>query len=340
MGSWNIIGHEWAIDLLQRSIAAGRPAHAYLMSGPPGVGKTTLALRLAQALNCDTGAASPCGSCRTCRRIERGNHPDVRRAGLDTQAAGKKAEEAARQKALSIDTIRAFQGDIALRPYEGRRRVFILHDAETLSDQAANALLKTLEEPPPFATLVLVAQGGGELLPTVVSRCQVLKLRPLPRATVAAALQERYNLSSEDAAVLAAWSGGRIGWAFEMAESQELLQQRRDQIDELLALQQQPLIDRLRWAEERSKEYRAGQQTTVFRWLDLWSGWWRDAILVAAGCSNDIVNLDRLADLQAIAAPLPARHAFLRRIDQAAQQLRENVNPQLVLESLVLHLPD
>src|SRR5687768_12262095 len=121
--NWNIIGHEWAVDFLRRSIAGGHGAHAYLLSGPEGVGKSLLALRLAQVLNCETSADDPCLICRACKRIERGNHPDVRVAGMASQAAGLKADEALRQKELKIDTVREWQADIHLRPYEGRRRV-------------------------------------------------------------------------------------------------------------------------------------------------------------------------------------------------------------------------
>src|SRR6185436_9701255 len=192
---WNIIGHTWAVDFLRRSIAGGHVGHAYLLSGPAGVGKSLLALRLAQALNCERGDPDPCLACRACKRIERGNHPDVRVAGMASQAAALKPDEAARQKDLKIDTVRDWQSDINLRPYEGRRRVFVLHDAEKLTDAAANAMLKTLEEPPPYATIVLVANTAGDLLPTIVSRCQPIKLRPAPRATVAAALRERFNLA-------------------------------------------------------------------------------------------------------------------------------------------------
>ncbi|NJP06708.1 MAG: hypothetical protein HC837_14370 [Chloroflexaceae bacterium] len=155
--NWDMIGHAWAVASLQHSIAHQQTAHAYLFTGPEGVGKARLALRLAQVLNCEQQQEQPCLVCSTCRRIEHGNHPDVRIASMTTQGQAVKAEDAARQKELKIDTVRAWQRDIALRPYEGRRRVFVLHDAERLSIEASNALLKTLEEPPPFATIILVA---------------------------------------------------------------------------------------------------------------------------------------------------------------------------------------
>ncbi|GAB4194363.1 MAG: DNA polymerase III subunit delta' [Roseiflexaceae bacterium] len=339
--NWDIVGHEWAVDYLRRSISGGRAAHAYLISGPAGIGKALLALRLAQVLNCETGGTDPCLTCRTCKRIARGNHPDVRIAGMATQGAGLKAEDAARQKDLKIDTVRTWQSDITLKPFEGRRRVFILHDAERLNEAAANAMLKTLEEPPPYATLILVANTSGDLLPTIVSRCQPLKLRPVPRAQIAEALRQRHRLQAADADLLAAWSGGLVGWAFRMVGAPEELEQRQAQLDALVELTAKGLGEGFRWAEERAKEYRGGEQETVFAMLELWQSWWRDIMLVAAGCPEQITHIDRHDDLRQAAARyrLADVHAFVARLDAAARQLRENVNPQLALENVLLHLP-
>jgi len=337
--SWGIIGHEWAVEQLGRSIRAGSDAHAYLLAGPAGVGKALIALRLAQALNCETSPGDPCQTCRSCRRIARGNHPDVRVAGMETQAAGLKADEAARQKELKIGTVREWQRDIALKPYEGRRRALILHDAERLNEEASNAMLKTLEEPPPFATLVLVA-NSSDLLPTIVSRCRVLRLRPLPRRRVAEALAAR-GLAPEDANLLAAWSGGRIGWALGMVERPDDLAQRQEQLDALITMAGENRAAAFRWAEQRAKEFRGGEQEAVFTWLELWQGWWRDVLLTAAGCPEGVVNVDRRPDLERAARSysLPQIYAFASRVGTAAQQLRENGNPQLVLENVLLHLP-
>lgn len=338
--NWNIIGHEWAVDYLRRSIANHTLAHAYLISGPSSVGKALLALRIAQALNCAQDDHPPCLRCSACKRIEHGNHPDVRIASMATQAAGLKTSEATRQKDLKIGTIREWQRDIALRPYEGRRRIFILHDAERLNEEASNAMLKTLEEPPPFATLLLVA-NSADLLPTVVSRCQIIRLRPLPRQQVAQALVERTGLAPDQAILLAAWSAGRIGWALHMATHPDELQSRQEQLDALLALHTQPRSAAFRWAEERGKEYRGGEQTAVFDWIELWQGWWRDVLLTSAGCPEGITHIDRDADLKRAAGryALAEIYRFLARLGEVTRQLRENVNPQLALESLLLHLP-
>lgn len=338
--SWDIVGHEWALAYLSRSIGNGQDAQSYLISGPASIGKALLALRIAQTLNCERGNAEPCRECRECRRIERGNHPDVRIAGMASQAAGLRADEAARQKDLKIDTVRAWQQDISLRPYESRRRVFILHDAERLTAEASNAMLKTLEEPPAYATLILVA-NSADLLQTIVSRCQNIRLRPLPRWQIDAVLRERYGLEAPDAALLAAWSDGHIGWALRMLESPEELQQRSEHLAGLRKLATQPYGLAFRWAEERGKEYRGGDQLRVFSWLELWQSWWRDVLLVAAGCPEYICNIDCRSNIEAEAHryTMSEIYQFINRINQAVQQLRDNVNPQLALENLILHLP-
>ncbi|KPL87023.1 DNA polymerase III subunit delta' [Herpetosiphon geysericola] len=336
VGAWNIIGNEWAIELLRLAIARNSASHAYLLTGLPNIGKATLALHIAQALNCEHNNGDVCGECRACKRIAKGNFPDVRIVGLAEQAAQQKASESVKTR-LGIDTVREWQADIALRPYEGRRRVFIMHDAETMTEQAANALLKTLEEPPPFATLILVANSAGDLLPTITSRCHVLKLRPVPRQQVTQALIERWQIAPADAAIVAAWSAGRIGWAATVAQSPDLLQARAEQLESLIELPSKPLVERFKWAESWSKANR--ERDELFAMLELWQVWWRDVLLTAAGTEQGLINIDRIEDLQALARlPLPAIHKTLKGINDAVTQIRENVSPQLALEGVLLNL--
>ena len=336
---WQIVGHDWAVNYFRRSIATEHVAHAYLLAGPSSIGKATLALRLAQALVCERGGGDPCLECRACKRVEHGNHPDVRTISLASQAASQKPDDS-KSRELRIDTVREWQRDIDLRPFEAQRRVFILDDADKLTDQAANAMLKTLEEPPSYAVLILIAQGSGDLLPTIVSRCRVLRLRPVRRDVIAAALRERYSLSEDDAILLAAWSSGRFGWAARAIEDPDILEQQRTFLDVLADLRTGGRVARLKWAEERGKQYRTDQEG-VLGWLFLWQTWWRDVLLMASGCSGSITYLDRRAELAEVAASIQLEyiHDFLQRIGQAREQLDDNVNPQLALENLVLHVP-
>jgi DNA polymerase III subunit delta' len=339
MHNWGIIGHTWAIDWLERSLANGRAAHAYLISGSPQIGKALLALRLAQVLNCEQSSVRPCLACRSCKRIERGNHPDVRIASLATQAAQAKGEEASRQRNLKIDTIREWQADITLKPYEGKRRIFILHDAERLSEAAANAMLKTLEEPPLYATLILVANTAGDLMQTIVSRCQPIKLRPVARPELIVALAQRGMLAG-DAQLLASWSGGRPGWALRMIETPDDLATQQAVLDELAQLTSRNRPLALKWADEQAKLFRGGEQETVYSTLDVWQSWWRDVLMVAAGCPEAITHVDRADQLATTAKTYSIQHihGILRHINLATQQLRENANPQLVLENITLHI--
>src|SRR3712207_5522058 len=153
-------------------------------------------------------------------------------------------------------------------------------------------MLKTLEEPPPYAVLILVAQGAGDLLPTIVSRCRVLRLRPIRRDVIARALQERYGVVETDAQLLAAWSGGRFGWAVGALENPDVIEQQQAQLDALAELRSSNRVGRLKWAEERAKEYRS-DPASVLQWLRLWQSWWRDVLLVGARCTTGLTYLDR-----------------------------------------------
>ncbi|MDI3281105.1 MAG: DNA polymerase III subunit delta' [Bacillota bacterium] len=193
-------GQERIKNLLRNAVAQGRVAQTYLFAGPPGVGKRALALALAQALNClSPQGEDSCGTCPSCRRVEGGNHPDV----LLVEPGGG---------ALKIDQMRWLQQEAALRPYAGRRRVFILEGAETLTDQAANSLLKLLEEPPPSAVLILLAVAPERLLPTVRSRCLTVYFYPWPKDRLILELR-RQGVPAAEAAALAEIAGGSPGQA-------------------------------------------------------------------------------------------------------------------------------
>ena len=190
-----LVGHEWALHLLLNGLAVGRFSHATLICGPPNIGKTTLARIVAQALNCTGPAPAPCGDCRSCHKVASGNHPDVRILDAPGQT-------------LKIDQVRELQREMSLSPYEGRWRVAVLCDFERATMEAANALLKTLEEPPGYVALLLTATQPDLLLPTIVSRCQLLSLRALPINQVREALVSQWGVDTTQAEA----AGPRVRW--------------------------------------------------------------------------------------------------------------------------------
>jgi DNA polymerase-3 subunit delta' len=319
---WPVIGHKWATEFLKRTLQTGRVPHALLLVGPPQVGKRTMALAYAQALNC-LGDAPPCGTCLACRKIAHGNHPDVRL--FDETGAS-----------IKIEQIRALQRELALSSVEGRWRVVILADFERATPQAANALLKTLEEPARQVVLILTTSEPALLLPTIVSRCQVLPLRPLPRKQVQNALVERWGGEKAQAELLARLSGGRLGWAVDALTEPRTLEARAKWLDELQALLQQGPVERFRYAQQLSKDQAATRDA-----LTLWLSWWRDVWLAAGGCQEGLSNLDRLAALQESASRYGQRgaHKAMLALRGALWQIERNVNSRLALELLMLSLP-
>jgi DNA polymerase-3 subunit delta' len=325
--NWDLIGHEWAVDLLRQHLAQDRLRHAYLFTGPEGVGRRTLALRLAQAINCTEPPApgEACRACRVCRQIERMQHPDL----AVVQGAGSGG-------ALLVDQVRELQHGLSLAPYEARYRVAALLRFEAANPSAANALLKTLEEPPPQVVLMLTAESAERLLPTIVSRCEALRLRPLPLESVAAGLQARYGLPEEEARLLAHLSAGRPGYALRLHEEPERLEQRRAWLDDHRRLLSAGRVERFATAEAlvRDKE---NLRTVLQTWLSLW----RDALLRAAGASAPLVNLDRAGEIENLAARagLDGARAAAAALERTLARLDSNVNARLAVEVLMLDLP-
>jgi DNA polymerase III subunit delta' len=320
---WPIIGHEWAADLLSQSLAAGRVSHAYLFCGPPQVGKTTLARMLAQAFNCGRPDA-PCGLCSSCGRIARDSHPDVQ--VIDGRGTGGR---------LLIEQVRALQHDASLAPYEGRRRVFILRQMEIATPEACNALLKTLEEPPARVALVLTAARREMLLPTIVSRCQVLELRGAAPVVIRQALEARGVLPAQ-ADLIARVSTGRVGWALRAAQDESLLRQRKQDLEQLFSLLAAGPVDRLDAASKISRDLAGARRV-----LQVWTGCARDLLLLQDGSAGRVVNADKLERLIPLAATLSLAQAWelVTAMQEAARQLAENVNARLAIEELLLRLP-
>ncbi len=333
---WQVVGQTRPVSLLQHSLEREAVAHAYLLVGPPHVGKMTLALNLAQALNCNADEP-PCGECDSCQKIALAKHADVQIIGL-TQS-GNSAETKSRTE-ISIDQIRQMQHSASLPPFEGRCKVFIIDGAELLSNEAANCLLKTLEEPVGRVIFILLTTDEKLLPATVISRCQRLELPPLAAAEVEATLNSRWGIEPQKAKLLARLSRGCLGWALSAAFDDGLLQQRAEQMDRLLGIIDADYEERFAYAFQLVAQFSQSRGTVQER-LGLWLDWWRDLMLVKIGCGDTVTNIDRLATLTEMAKgySLAQIKAFIDSIQASREQLRQNANPQLVLEVLMLDIP-
>src|SRR6266513_4787158 len=208
MHDWNIVGHEHAINTLRRALVAQRVRHAYLFTGPEHIGKALLAQRFAQTLLCTGGGdahnapQNPCNTCLSCRKVMHGNHPDVHYISRSTD-----------KQFILIEQVRALQADAARKTLEGRRNIFIIQGMHEMNVQAANCLLKTLEEPEPDVVLLLTAPDPGSLLPTILSRVQQVPMQLLTTKQIKSALEDRWQVEPGEANLIAALAAGRIGRA-------------------------------------------------------------------------------------------------------------------------------
>ncbi len=331
--AWDIVGHGHAITTLQRAITSQRVRHAYLLAGPEHIGKTLLARRFAQTLLC-TGSPdldpalsppNPCHTCLACRKVLHDNHPDVHyiRRPPDKQF-------------IVIDQVRTLQSDTARKTMEGRRNVFIIEGMHDMNLQAANCLLKTLEEPEPDVILLLTVPDPGVLLPTILSRVQQVPMHLLTTTQVRQALQERWHVADEDAALISALAAGRMGWAVRAVEDEEMLTERQTQLETLTRLPSLGRVQRFELAQKLSTE---GDKIQSI--LELWLLWWRDLIFAANNCPDLVVNVDMRTLLQKQAAKISPTEStrMIRNILRTLEALDQNVNARMALEVLMLDVP-
>jgi DNA polymerase-3 subunit delta' len=328
---WNIVGHEHAINTLRRMLAAQRVRHAYLFTGPEHIGKTLLTQRFAQTLLCtggpdpDIAPQNPCNVCLSCRKVLHGNHPDVH---YISRIPGKQF--------ILIDQVRTLQSDSARRTLEGRRNIFIIEAMHEMNLDAANCLLKTLEEPEPDVVLLLTAPDPGLLLPTILSRVQQVSMHLLTTSQIKTALEERWQVESEEASLIAALAAGRMGWAVQAVEDEDMLAERRSQLETLTALPSLSKVKRFDVAQRLSAD-----SDKLRGILELWLLWWRDMVLAANNSLDLVVNVDMREQLQKQAGKIGSSESQLmvRAILRTTEALEQNVNARVALEVLMLDVP-
>jgi DNA polymerase-3 subunit delta' len=314
----SVVGHDRVRELLARSIRAGRLPPALLLAGPEGVGKRTLALAAARALVCEAALGEACDECSACRRAARGLHPDVMLVEPETAT-------------IKIEQVREMAREVLALPFEGRARAFVVDDAHVMTEQAGNALLKCLEEPPATSHVFLVTASPQALLPTIRSRCQTLRLGPLPPALLEAYLKERAGLTEEEARLRAMVSGGSIGSALAL-DSDAYRSARND----LLALLERfgtiGTLERMEAAQRLADTDDPALALTTLRSL------LRDALLLRSGAGpGALLNADVAPRLTALArGPLGERAATLAEAaGETREALRLNANKLLSMDVLM-----
>lgn len=325
--NWKMIGHEWAVQLLKRHIVQQSHRQAYLITGPESVGRRTLALHFAQALNCPQPLESgdPCFTCSTCLQIEAMVHPDLTVTQAETVGAQ-----------LKVDQIRELQHGLALAPYDAKYRIALILRFEDANPHAANALLKTLEEPPSQVVIILTAESAERLMPTIVSRCEVIRLRPLSIPVVDRGIQSLWNVPPDQANLLAHLSGGRPGYAFRLFQDPHQLSLRKTYLDDLQKLLSENRVERFEYAETMAKNNDAFRET-----LKVWLSFWRDVMLRASYPSAQITNIDRSETIDELANELELNkaHEIVVSMERIFDQLDHNANPRLAVEIFMLDLP-
>jgi len=331
---WQIIGQGRAVSLLQQSLKAGRLAHAYLLVGPQHVGKMTLAIKLAQALNCEASEEKPCLECTACKKIAAGSHADVQVIGLSLN------EDETETKVIKIEQIRDVLHMASLPPFEGKHKVFIIDGAELMSTDAANCLLKTLEEPEARVTFILLTTNDRLLLPTVLSRCQRLELAPLPIQEEAEALVSGRNIAPERARLLAGFSHGCPGWALAAAQDEGTLQNRNEEMVKIAGAINGDLEGRFEYVDKLASGFNK-DRGAVYETLDRWLDYWRDLLLVRLGSEATVTNIDRRQELAETAGGYRITQIkdFIESIRRTAEMLKQNVNARLALEVMMLDIP-
>ena len=331
---WQVVGQDKILASLDHSLKEDNIAHAYLLVGPHHVGKRTLAINLAQALNCDN-PKPPCGQCYSCRRILEGKHAEVTCLDL-----GSNHIDLDPKTKIGTDYVRELQKFANLPPYEGKCKVLIIDEAEYLSIEAANRLLKILEEPPPKVVWLLLSAEESRLLPTIVSRCQRLELKPVSPEQIQKILTHSYNVDLPKAKFLARLCHGCLGWALSALADDNLLQQRTQRIDKLSSLLDADLEQCFTYARELATLFSQDRRSAI-EIIETWLSWWHDLMLIKGGFRKVITNVDYEVALKKQAKELSLNEIkeFTANLCLTVEKISRNVNARLVLESQMLNLP-
>jgi DNA polymerase III subunit delta' len=333
---WRVWGHDHAVRELQSAVIRGA-RHAYILSGYHHVGKIALAIEFARALLCENppAAGQSCQTCSTCRRISRGTHPDVTVYDLDRQQNTAEKSSTGKNLSLTIQTVREITSAVALRPMEARQRVIIVDDVETMQETAQEAFLKTLEEPPPYAVILLLTTDAEVLLETIRSRAVTIQLQTVPSATIVEMLGSA-GVPDDLARTIAMASVGRPGWALRALDDEQMLSRRVELHDSVVSWIYSDPYGRLAEATRLGDAFSRDRDAVYARLLAVQTVW-RSMVLRATGIP-DTDHAEIVAGGTTAFSAYDAVRA-LKSVDACLTDLDANVRPRLALQSMVLQWP-
>lgn len=320
--SWeSIVGHARMKQFIRRSLVQNRLSHAYLFAGAKGIGKATVAFKLAQAALCDDlDDGVPCGICDNCVRCDRGFHPDLHVLTPDGES-------------LRIDQVRGLRQNMSLKPYQAERKIAIIDEATAMTVQAQNALLKLLEEPPPGTVLIIIATNIGAILPTIRSRCQILRFQPLSKDEIADFIERRGETRAQSL-LLAGLSEGSISEALHAMEGETFAWRDRvaDWVESMLSRGKESVRALIVIGQELDDE-----REDADRFLNLLSLWLRDLLLVREGLDDQLTNTDATEKLKRQQATLVSADlaGALSAVDKARRRLRMRANYRLTVDAML-----
>ena len=331
---WKTFGQDHLISKLEASFNAQRLPHALLLTGPVHVGKMSLALDISKLTICQKPKSAPCNTCHACTRIISGRHTDVHIVSREDNNTSTSLK-----KEIGIQQIREVQKYASLGPYEANRRTIIIDGAEFLSEEAANSLLKLLEEPPPGILLVLLCSWENGLLPTLKSRCQRLELKQVGRQRIIEELLE-HGADLDHANLLSRLAHGCPGWALNTLEDPSLLDQRKAYLYQFDKVLGSNLVERFDYASTLSSMFFRDKDTVV-EILNLWLSCWRDILLIISDADDFVDNIDILDQLNTLGCRYDKTQVIssIHSVYDTLVALEDNANPRLALEVMMANMP-
>ena len=322
-GFKEIIGHKREIAHLTKAMEAGKVSHAYIFSGAKGTGKLTLADAFAMALQCTGKGEQPCGSCHSCQQAMSGNHPDIIHLTHE------------KPNSIGVEDVREqLVGDVQIRPYNGKYKIYIIPEAEKLTVQAQNAILKTIEEPPEYAIILLLTTNEQSFLDTIRSRCVLLQLKPVPDEQVKAYLMEHLQIPDYEADICAAFAQGNIGKAIRLASSEDFTSIKGSAMRLVRNAGKMEISEIIEYVKE-VQEYKV----SIEDYLDILALWYRDMVYFKATRDIDgIIFKDEIRTIRETVrvCSYEGVEEVMRAIETAKARLAANVNFDLTMELLFL----